>query len=69
MDSDFAFDIFTGEEHPINNITTYEDFLELSVKQLTDYLSDRGLNTSGTGRKVELIARAFAAMDLKLDII
>ena len=50
-------------------LTTYEDFSELSVKQLTDYLSVRGLNTSGTGRKVELIARAFAAMDLKLDII
>ena len=48
-------------------LTTYEDFLELSVKQLTDYLSVRGLNTSG--RKVELIARAFAAMELKLDII
>ena len=48
MDSSFAFDIFTGEQHPIN---TYEDFLELSVKQLTDYLLVRGLNTSGTGRK------------------
>ena len=48
-------------------LTTYEDFSELSVKQLTDYLSVRGLNTSG--RKVELIARAFAAMELKLDII
>ena len=48
-------------------LTTYEDILELSVKQLTDYLSVRGLNTSG--RKVELIARAFAAMELKLDII
>ena len=48
-------------------LTTYEDFLELSFKQLTDYLSVRGLNTSG--RKVELIARAFAAMELKLDII
>ena len=48
-------------------LTTYEDFLELFVKQLTDYLSVRDLNTSG--RKVELIARAFAAMELKLDII
>ena len=35
-------------------LTTYEDFLELSFKQLTDYLSVHGLNTSG--RKVELIA-------------
>ena len=48
-------------------LTTFENFLELSVKQLTDYLSVLGLNTSG--RKVELIARALAAMELKLDII
>ena len=47
-------------------LTTYEDFLELSVKQLTE-ISVRDLNTSG--RKVELIARAFAAMELKRDII
>ena len=44
-------------------LTTYEDFLGLSVKQLTNYLSVCVLNTSG--RKVELIARAFAAMELK----
>ena len=54
-------------------LTTYENFLELSDKQLTDYLSRyvwleyfwrRG------GRQVELIARAFAAaMELKPDII
>ena len=48
-------------------LTTYEGFLELSVKKLTDYLSVRGLNTSG--RKVESIARDFTAMELKLDII
>ena len=35
-------------------LTSYEDFVELSFKQLTDYLSVHGLNTSG--RKVELIA-------------
>ena len=40
-------------------LTTCEGFLELSVKQLTEYLSVRGLNISG--RKVELIARAFTA--------
>lgn len=45
----------------------YEDFLELSVKHLSDYLSVRGMNTSG--RKVELVARAFAAFELKMDII
>ena len=49
------------------SLTTYEDFLELSVKQLTNYLSVCGLNTSG--RKVELLHRDFAAMELKLDII
>ena len=48
-------------------LTTYEDFEELSLKQLSDYLSARGLSTSG--KKVELIARTFAAMELKLDII
>ena len=48
-------------------LTTYEDFMELSAKQLSDYLSVRGLSTSG--KKVELIARAFAAMELRLDII
>ena len=47
-------------------LTTW-DFLELSIKQLADHLSVLGLNTSG--RKVELIARASAAMELKLDII
>ena len=28
-------------------LTTYEDFMELSAKQLSDYLSVRGLSTSG----------------------
>ena len=50
-------------------LTTNEDSLELSVKQPTDYLSVRGLDNSGTGRKVGLIAVAFVAMELKLDII
>ena len=48
-------------------LTTYEDFMELSLKQLSDYLSVRGLSTSR--KKVELIARTFAAMEFKLDII
>ena len=48
-------------------LTSYEDFLELSVKQLTDFLSVHGLSTSG--RKVELVARAFAAMELNMGII
>ena len=45
----------------------YEDFLELSIEQLVDYLSVRGLNASG--KKVELLAQAFAAFELKMDII
>ena len=42
----------------------YEDFLELSIEQLVDYLSVRGLNASG--KKVELLAQAFAAFELKI---
>ncbi|XP_065682264.1 uncharacterized protein LOC136095495 [Hydra vulgaris] len=45
----------------------YEDFLNLSSKKLINYLSIRGLKI--TGKKVELVARAFAAMELNLDII
>ena len=36
-------------------------------EDLTNYLSVRGLNTSA--RKVELVARAFAAFELKMNII
>ena len=45
----------------------YEDFLDLSVKELQNYLAVRGMTTSG--RKVELVARAFAAFELKMSII
>ena len=48
-------------------LKTYEDFFELSVKQLTDFLTVRGLSTSG--QKVELDPRAFTAMELNIDII
>ena len=44
----------------------YEDFLDLSIKDSTNYLPVRGLNTSG--RKVELIARTFPASELKMNI-
>ena len=40
----------------------YEDFLDLSIERLTNYLS-------GRGKKVELVARAFAASELKMNII
>ena len=45
----------------------YEDLLDLSVKDLTNYLSARGLNTSG--RKVELVATAFPAFEVKMNKI
>ncbi|XP_065662689.1 uncharacterized protein LOC136085322 [Hydra vulgaris] len=45
----------------------YEDFLNLTVKQLVSFLTVPGLST--TGRKVELVARAFSAMELDIDVI
>ena len=38
-------------------LTKYKDFFDLSIKDLTNYLSACGLNTSS--RKVELVARAY----------
>ena len=49
---------------PLEN---YKDFLNLGVKELTNYLAFRGLKTSG--KKVELVARAFAAFEIKLKIV
>ena len=48
-------------------LNTYKYFLQLGMKGLQDYLSARGLNT--TGRKIELVAQAFAALEMKLPII
>ena len=48
-------------------LNTYGDFLQLGMNCLQDYLSVRGLNT--TGRKIELAARDFAAFEMKLPII
>ena len=45
----------------------YEELLDLSVKDLTNYLSACGLNTYS--RKVELVARAFTAFELKMNKI
>ena len=42
-------------------------FCNLGMSCLQDYLSMKGLNT--TGRKIELVARAFAAFEIKLPII
>ena len=41
----------------------YEDLLDLSIKDLTNYLSACGLNTS------DRIARAFPAFELKMNKI
>ena len=45
----------------------YEDFFDFCIKDLTNYLSVSGSNTSG--RKVELVARAFPAFELKMNMI
>ena len=45
----------------------YEDFLHMGMNNLTDFLAVRGL--SSTGRKIELVARAYAAVEMKLPII
>ena len=43
----------------------YEDFLNLNTKQLSDFLAVREIDTYSTsGRKVELVARAFVAIEL-----
>ena len=49
------------------SLTIYEDFMEFSVKQLSDYLGI--CSWSEHIRKKGGIARAFAAMEFKLDII
>ena len=45
----------------------YEDLLDLPIKDLTNYLSARGLNTYG--RKEELATRTFLAFELKMNKI
>ena len=45
----------------------YEDFLHMGMNNLTDFLAARGL--SSTGRKIELVAWAYAAVEMKLLII
>ena len=44
----------------------YEDFLNVMMGNLKDFLDLRGLST--TGRKVELATRAFSAFELKMPI-
>ena len=47
-------------------VKKYEDFLDMNIKDLQDYFAVRDLNTYG--RKIKLIARAFAALELKIEI-
>ena len=49
-------------------LSKYSDFLNASKDTLINYCSVRGMNTSGN-TKIELVAKAFTAMDLKFDII
>ena len=45
----------------------FEDLFDFSIKDLTNYLSVCGLNTSG--RKVELVAQTSVDFGLKMNII
>lgn len=49
------------------SLVTYEDFMSLGNNSLKDYLSVRGLSVSG--KKAELVARAFVAHEMKMEII
>ena len=46
----------------VPNSLSYEDFLNWTLTTLKDYLGIRGLKQ--TGRKAELVARAFGAYEL-----
>ena len=46
----------------------YEDFLNMGVNNLQDYLTIRGISVSGY-RKAELVARAFSAAEMGLPIV
>ena len=48
-------------------LNAFEDFLQLGMNYLENDLSVRGLNI--TRRKTELVARAFAAFEMKLPVI
>ena len=49
------------------SLEKYKDFFDLPIKNLTNYLLARGLNTSG--KKVELVEKAFPAFELKMNVI
>ena len=47
---------------------SYQDFLEMGVNQLKEYLSMKGISVSGYS-KVELVARAFSAAEMNLPVL
>ena len=47
---------------------SYQDFLEMGVNQLKEYLSMRGISVSGYS-KVELVARDFSAAEMNLPVL
>ena len=51
----------------MSNTRTYSDFLSLGTAALRNFLTVRGIPSSGYG-KVELVARAFSASEMNLPI-
>ena len=49
------------------SLEKYKDFFDLPIKNSTNYLLACGLNTSG--KKVELVEKAFPAFELKMNVI
>ena len=49
------------------SLTLLEDFMALGMNNLIDFRTVQGLKTSG--RKVELVACSFSAVELKLPIL
>ncbi len=46
---------------------SYEDFLAMGRNNLEDFLTVRGINK--TGKKIELVAKAFAAVEMGIPIL
>ena len=52
----------------MSNTRTYSDFLSLGTAALRNFLTVRGIPSSGYG-KVELVARAFSASEVNLSMV
>lgn len=55
------------EPSSVNPEDLYENFLQKSLGELKDYLSLRGLRV--TGKKRELVARAFSACERNVQVV